>query len=249
MRVSAQLYTVRQCGDLSDQLRLVAACGFTDVETTGLHDLSPRQMARIVHQSGLNVRSAHFDWEEFDTRFDEVVEVMGLLECQVAVMPWLAPQVRPDTARGWMAVSGQLSEWADQLGEHGIRLAYHNHDFDLVGNPGETPLDQILAQGNVYWQPDVGWLQASGLDPAATLTLHADRILSVHAKDIDPDAGTGDECWRDLGEGVVDWGATLNALAHSNCTDLFVEHDESSNHRRTLNTGRMFLTEQLIGAT
>ncbi|WP_050603882.1 sugar phosphate isomerase/epimerase [Ruegeria sp. 6PALISEP08] len=249
MRVSAQLYTVRQCGDLTDQLRLVAACGFTDIETTGLHELSPQQMAGIIQQSGLNVQSAHFDWEEFDTRFDEIVEVLRLLECQVAVMPWLAPRARPDTARGWMAVSGRLAEWADRLGEHGNRLAYHNHDFDLVGSSGETPLDQILAQRNIYWQPDIGWLQATGLDPAAAITRHADRILSIHAKDVDPKGGTGDERWRDLGEGVVDWGATLKALADSKCADLFIEHDESSDRRRTLNTGRMFLTERLTGVT
>ncbi|NOD47472.1 MULTISPECIES: sugar phosphate isomerase/epimerase [unclassified Ruegeria] len=249
MRVSAQLYTVRQCGDLADQLRLVAACGFEDIETTGLHELNPQQMAGTIHQSGLNVRSAHFDWEEFDTRFDDIVEVMDLLECQVAVMPWLAPQARPDTARGWMAVSGQLSEWADRLSEHGIRLAYHNHDFDLVGAKGETPLDQVLSQGNIYWQPDIGWLQVAGLDAAAMIKRHADRILSIHAKDADPDCGTGDERWRDLGEGVVDWDAVLKALADSNCSDLFVEHDETLDHRRTLNTGRGFLTERLIGIT
>ncbi|AXT28905.1 sugar phosphate isomerase/epimerase (plasmid) [Ruegeria sp. AD91A] len=247
MRVSAQLYTIRQCGDLADQLKLVSVCGFSDIETTGLHDMTPQEMARIVHQSGLNLRSAHFDWEEFNERFDDIVEVLHLLECQVAVMPWLAPQARPGTVEGWKAVSGQLSDWADRLRDHCISLAYHNHDFDLNGEPGETPLDQILAQGNIYWQPDIGWLVAAGQCPADLITRHATRILSVHAKDVDPQGGSGDGRWRDLGEGVVDWDATLRALLRTKCTDLFVEHDETADHKRTLQTGRSFLTEQLEG--
>ncbi|WP_298850214.1 sugar phosphate isomerase/epimerase [uncultured Ruegeria sp.] len=247
MRVSAQLYTVRQCGNLADQLQLVADCGFLDVETTGLHAMSPNQMACTIRQSGLNLRSAHFDWEEFDTRFNDIVEVLHLLECRVAVMPWLAPQARPDTARGWKTVSGQLSEWAGRLADHDISLAYHNHDFDLIGAPGETPLDQILAQGNIYWQPDIGWLAAAGLNSADLITRHSERILSVHATDVDPEGGSEDERWRNLGEGVVDWNGTLQALAQTECTDLFVEHDETADHRQTLQMGRSFLTDQLAG--
>ncbi|NOD98069.1 TIM barrel protein [Ruegeria sp. HKCCD6228] len=247
MRVSAQLYTVRQCGDLTDQLKLVSACGFSDIETTSLHDMTPQEMARIVHQSGLNLRSAHFDWEEFHERFDDIVEVLHLLECQVAVMPWLAPQARPGTVEGWKAVSGQLSDWADRLGDHGVSLAYHNHDFDLFGAPGKTPLEQILAQENIYWQPDIGWIVAAGQDAADLLARHADRILSVHAKDVDPQGGSGDRRWRNPGEGVVDWDATIRALSTTKCTDLFVEHDETADHRRTLQTGRSFLTERLGG--
>jgi sugar phosphate isomerase/epimerase len=68
--------------------------------------------------------------------------------------------------------------------------------------------------------------------------------LSVHAKDVDP-TEQGDERWRDLGDGVVDWPAVLAALGQTDCTDLFVEHDETSDHYRTLETGRRFLERQL----
>ncbi len=242
MRVSAQLYTVRKCGDLGDQLRLVAQCGFEDVETTGLHDLTGRDMAQIIEQSGLRLRSAHFDWEEFEDRFAEISLLLKRLECPVAVMPWLAPEARTDTDEGWNAVSGQLSDWAERLSQFGIGLAYHNHDFDLAGYPTQMPLDRILATGNVYWQPDIGWLAAAGLDPAELIERHADRIVSVHAKDVDP-TQHGDARWRDLGQGVIDWDAVWTALQKTACADLFVEHDESPAPQTTLQTGRSFLAE------
>lgn len=244
MRISAQLYTVRQCGDLGDQLRLASACGFTDVETTGLHGLTAHEIAETIRCSGLTVRSAHFDWEEFEDRFEDITLVLELLRCPVAVMPWLTPEARPDTAQGWMAVSGRLADWANRLAKHDVKLAYHNHDFDLVGSPDHTPLDLILEEEGVYWQPDIGWLAATGLDPAVVIRRYAGKVVSVHAKDADP-TKTGDERWRDLGDGVVDWSTVLKALRCTDCTDLFVEHDETTNHRRTLTTGRRFLKQQL----
>lgn len=245
MRIAAQLYTVRQVGELASQLDLVVACGFADIETIGFHDLTLRDMAKQVARSGLNVRSAHFDWAEFETRLDEIVELLRLLHCPVAVMPWLAPGERPATPAEWGAMADRLAGWATQLAALGVRLAYHNHDFDLVGPDGETPLDLILSRKKLYWQPDIGWLQVSQQDPAQMLQRYADRIVSVHAKDADPSAGNGDERWRNLGQGFVDWPRVLGILANSACSDLFVEHDETPNHAETLRTGRAFLMHQL----
>ena len=245
MRIAAQLYTVRQVGDLASQLDLVVACGFADIETIGFHDLTPGDMAKQVARSGLTVRSAHFDWAEFETRLDDIVELLRLLHCPVAVMPWLAPEERPGTLTEWGAVAEQLWGWATQLAAQGIRLAYHNHDFDLVGPAGETPLDLILSHENLYWQPDIGWLQVSQQDPEKLLQRYSGRIVSVHAKDADPTAGHGDERWRNLGQGVVNWPRVLRFLVNSPCRDLFVEHDETPDHAETLRTGRSFLMHQL----
>ncbi|WP_282027176.1 sugar phosphate isomerase/epimerase family protein [Ruegeria faecimaris] len=241
MRVSAQLYTVRQVGDLAAQLDLVRACGFTDIETVGFHDLTPKQVTNEVRQAGFTVRSAHFDWEEFETRFDDILRMLEALECPVAVMPWLSPKARPGTAEGWKAVSGRLAEWAVALSANGVRLAYHNHDFDLVDLGQGSPLDMVLSHETIGWQPDIGWLYSALSDPAALLSRFSDRIVSVHAKDVDLLAGQGDERWRNLGQGVVDWPLVLRVLADSPCADLFVEHDETADHAQTLQTGHDLL--------
>ncbi|WP_081894567.1 sugar phosphate isomerase/epimerase family protein [Ruegeria halocynthiae] len=246
MRISAQLYTVRQVGDLAAQLDLVGACGFADIETIGFHGLSPNDMARQIRRSGLKARSAHFDWPEFETRFFDILDLLDQLECQMAVMPWLTPEARPDTAEGWMAVSGQLARWAEGLAAYDVRLAYHNHDFDLAGRPGQTPLDLILSHDHLHWQPDIGWLAVSQPDPAVLLQRYADRIVSVHAKDADPSAGQGDARWRAVGRGVVDWAVVLQILANSPCADLFVEHDETRTPSDTLRAGREFLLDSCL---
>ncbi|WP_165590762.1 sugar phosphate isomerase/epimerase family protein [Ruegeria denitrificans] len=228
---------------MAKQLNLVRACGFTDVETIGFHDLPLLHLTQQVAQSGLTVRSAHFDWEEFESRFDDILTLLDLLNCRIAVMPWLVPKARPVTIAGWQAVAGQLSCWAARLAGYGVRLAYHNHDFDLAGRVGETPLDLILAHEAMYWQPDIGWLAVSTPDPTALLQRYAGRIISVHAKDAAQ--GQGDDRWRNLGQGIVDWPHVLRILGESPCSDLFVEHDETLDHVETLRTGREYLMTQM----
>ncbi|WP_420583541.1 sugar phosphate isomerase/epimerase family protein [Ruegeria sp.] len=229
---------------MTAQLDLARACGFSDIETIGFHDLPPQEMARQIADSGLTVRSAHFDWEEFEARFDEIPRLLRRLSCEVTVMPWLSPDKRPDTINGWRAIAEQLAEWADQLAAQGIRLAFHNHDFDLVDLGRMTALDVILSHQDLHWQPDIGWLAVSVPDPAALLRRYADRIVSVHAKDADP-SQQGDARWRNLGQGVVDWPSVLGVLSESPCSDLFVEHDETFDHAETLRVGRAFLTQHL----
>ncbi len=246
MRISAQLYTVRQLGDLRSQLDLVAHCGFADVETVGFHGLSVSEMTKQVGQSGLKVRSAHFEWEDFESRFEEIITLLKGLECRVAVMPWLAPEARPDTAQGWWVVSGQLANWAARLAEHGICLAYHNHDFEMVGPRGETPLDIILSRKALYWQPDIGWLASAVSEPHHLLNRYSNRITSAHAKDVKPRAGPEGDLWCAPGQGLVDWALVLQALADSACTDIFVEHDDTQNHSEILNSGRRFLRDRFL---
>ncbi|MBO9475222.1 sugar phosphate isomerase/epimerase [Shimia sp. R10_1] len=245
MRVSAQLYTVRDVGTLQHQLTTARGCGYRDIETIGFHDLSPHRLAAQVRQSGLTLRSAHFDWADFEERLDDIVSLTVLLDCKTVVMPWLAPEQRPTTAEGWQLLADQMAIWADRLAALDIRFAYHNHDFDLQGDFGSTPLDQILSHSGVYWQPDIGWLAVAVADPLAWITRYADKIVSVHAKDVDPQGGVGDARWRDIGQGVVDWPSVLNALSNTPCRDLFVEHDAPSEPARSLATGRRVLSHLL----
>jgi inosose dehydratase len=109
---------------------------------------------------------------------------------------------------------------------HGVRACLHNH----VGTPIETreELDRLLALTDpavVFLGPDTGHLAWAGADVVACCRDYADRIVSLHLKDInaavlergraegwDYGAFTGHGIFAELGEGCVAFPALFAIL-------------------------------------
>jgi inosose dehydratase len=119
-----------------------------------------------------------------------------------------------------LSMAGQIS-----LAE-GVRSCFHNH----VGTVVETreEVDRLLALSDpstVFLGPDTGHLAWAGADPVAFCRDYAERIKTVHLKDIDAavrerghaaewDYGTfsANGIFVELGEGCVDFKAILDIL-------------------------------------
>tara|TARA_Y100000385_G_C13019387_1_gene605450 strand:+ start:243 stop:1070 length:828 start_codon:yes stop_codon:yes gene_type:complete len=245
VNVGLQLYTTRRLGGLQQQLLMAQQVGYRHVETVGFHDMAVKDVVDSCAAFQLKVTSAHFDWPEFETRFQDILWFLEASGCQVVVMPWLPQSDRPSTRAGWGQLIRTMRIWAKDLADIGVRFAYHNHDYELRPLDGTTALDLILKEPLIYWQPDVGWLAHSGEDVGFWLRRYATKITSIHAKDIAPGAGRGDEVWRDLGDGVLDWADIITSLEACENVDLFVEHDESSDYHRTLTSGFTVLNRAL----
>lgn len=110
--------------------------------------------------------------------------------------------------------------------DEGVRSCFHNH----VGTPIETrpEIDRLLAlvdPATVSLGPDTGHLTWGGADAAAFCRAYADRIKTLHLKDIDGGVARRgrDEAWpydafveqgvfAELGEGEVDLAAIVDWL-------------------------------------
>ncbi len=87
-----------------------------------------------------------------------------------------------DEAKKWLPI---LDKAAGSLKKHGIRLAYHNQDMEMVDIKGKSLLETILDQAlDLYLQPDLGWMEAGGGHVKTILEKYRDRILSIHFKDL-----------------------------------------------------------------
>jgi inosose dehydratase len=123
-----------------------------------------------------------------------------------------------------------FAETLNMVGEitlaEGVRSCFHNH----VGTVVETreEVDRLLAltdPGLVFLGPDTGHLAWAGADPVAFCRDYAERIKTLHVKDIDAgvraqgreagwDYGTTQDhgIFAELGEGCVDFPAILDIL-------------------------------------
>lgn len=109
-----------------------------------------------------------------------------------------------------------LSTLGARVAELGVTLVYHNHMGALGQAPDEVA--QVLAASDarhVRFLLDIAHYQAGGGDPVDAVTRYADRITTLHLKDLArrPNA-SGERGYRfvELGRGEVDVAGVLRTL-------------------------------------
>lgn len=245
---AVQLYSLRDAGDLDTQLALVRAAGFDWVESVATHGLAAPDFAARLAAHGLRVASMHASLALLESEPGQIVEACRHTGCPLVVMPWLPMGERPVGGAGWTAIGRRLAAIADTLQRDGLRLAYHNHEFEFLAHDGRAALEWILdacAPDQLGWEADVGWICRAGADAAHWLVRYAERLAALHVKDVAPAGRAVDEDgWAAPGQGIVPWPQLLPLVAGR--VELFIlEHDKPQDARAVLRTGREFLRAQL----
>ena len=248
MKMSVQIYSIREAGDFDAQLALARRCGFAWVETVATHGLAPHTFADKVAAHGLRVSSMHAGIALLESDLGGVVQACRATGCPLIVMPWLPMGERPATAEGWRAMGRRLAGLGDQVQAAGLQLAYHNHDWEFLTFDGCAALDWIFSEATpeqLRWEADLGWVSRAGADPWAWLHRCAERLVCVHAKDIaPPGTAVAEDGWTTLGQGIVPWAALLAHLKSR--VDLVVfEHDHPVDFEATLRGSLAFMQQHL----
>lgn len=230
---SFMLYSSREFPPLADQATALAALGYTNVEVHPELGVDPEDTRAIMSKAGLDICSAHFDVPQILNRPQEVADIAHRLGASFVVAPWLWPEERPTDRAGWLALADQLSASAAVLEQQGLRLCWHNHDFEFEAfADGGTPYAVLAATPGLYLELDVGWIFRAGDDPVAWIDRVADRVLIAHMKDVAPEGTEVEDGWADLGHGEIDWTPVYAALQKAPVELLIVEHDEPADYLR-----------------
>lgn len=235
-RVGLQLYTLRDLlGDRFRQtLEQVAAMGYKGVEFAGVYGgLNPGELRRFLDGLGLEVAGLHVPLEQLEQGLEAQIALARTLGAAYLVCPWIEPGLRGSEAR-WRGVFGRLERLGRACRGAGIRLAYHNHDFEFEEKMGGEPVfDALFASApSLEVELDIAWAHAGGYDPAAYLRKYAGRVPLVHLKDLEGRRTV------ELGRGEVPVGAALQAALSGGVRWLLVEQDESP---RPLESARLSL--------
>jgi sugar phosphate isomerase/epimerase len=128
----------------------------------------------------------------------------------------------------WQSLGDKLATGAAVAKPHGLKVAWHNHDFEYVALPdGTRPIEHILNAGNpdVLFEIDCGWIVRAGADPAAELKRYADRIVAIQLKDTAPLGTRQDDGWTATGDGIIDWAALVPLFRATKADHIVAEHD------------------------
>ncbi len=252
--IGIQLYTLGPDAqkDLDGTLKQVAAIGYRSVELAGLYGHTPADFRAALDRAGLKCTSAHiqakgsFSFADDPARLAADLKTLGV---QTAVLPsapipdrfggpregeglggYLKRVADGLTADDWKASADFLNAKARALEPHGIRVGYHNHNFEFAPVGDATGIDILIANTDpalVTFEADIGWVAASGADPHAFLAAHKGRLSMAHVKDIKtikPNFAFQMEP-SEIGSGVLDWKRLLPEAYAAGVRGFYVEQE------------------------
>ena len=226
--IAVQLYTLRSLLDdparLGGVLARLREIGYQAVEVAGLGPRVIGSFGEELRRSGLTACAAHCDLDRLTRELDRVIDECKLWGCDYVVVPSLPKSYR--SGEGFRRFAAESAELGARLAEHGLRLAYHNHAYELERFDGTTGLETLLASAAVpvlQAELDTYWLQFGGADPATWIRRYKDRVPLVHLKDMA--VHDGDPVDAEIGEGNLDWIAILGACRDAGTQWLVVEQD------------------------
>ena len=235
---SYQLYSSRKFPPLAETLRLLKGFGYASVEGYGAlyaDSAAVAELSGLLGATGLTMPTAHFGLDLLESDPARVVEICTALGIRTVYCPYVLPEHRPDTGRGWEDFGRRLSAAGRPIRDAGLGFGWHNHAFEFEPTAdGAIPQAAIFEGGpDLEWEADLAWVIKGGADPLAWIASHGARITAVHVKDIAPAGEKADEDgWADVGSGTVDWPALMAALKATPARHVIMEHDNPSDHAR-----------------
>ncbi len=248
-----QLYSLRHQlpGHLERWLAWVHKIGYREVEPLGYYGTTPAGLRLALDRAGLRCTSVHFDASLFQRQFDNVVKTCHTLGAGYAIcssFDWNRRYQLTPAAMRRQAL--RFNQWAARLRPYGLRLGYHNHDFDFRLAGGRPLYDRLLEHtepGLVDFEMDIFWVARGGQDPVAYLKRYPRRFRLMHLKDMRRGTprgfatlATAANASVALGRGVLNIPAILRAAAEAGVERYYVE-DESPAAPREIVTSIRYL--------
>jgi sugar phosphate isomerase/epimerase len=237
-KIGLQLYTLRnEMGkDAKGTLAKVAAQGYKTVETFGYGNgkwfgMNAAELRAELKSHGLTTPSGHTfpasvflqsGWEE---KWKPAVADAKAVGQEYIVIPWMEEQFRSDI-NNFKKMAAVLNMAAEICKQTGIKLAYHNHDFEFAPLAGTNGFDVLLKETDpklVFFEMDIYWVSKAGKDPLAFFSKYPGRFAMWHVKDMD---NTPQKNFTEVGSGVINYKKIFTHAKQSGMKYFFVEQDQ-----------------------
>ncbi|WP_297798083.1 sugar phosphate isomerase/epimerase [uncultured Eudoraea sp.] len=232
------LYTVRDAmgEDAKATLKAVAEAGYKNIEAAGYADgkfynMSPEEFKLVLADLDLTPISTHqgtVTLENADAMMADV-KAAGFEYFVIPVPPMGLFKFNPENRTMGMTggvenLANILSDLGKKAQQAGLKLLYHNHDFEFMKNEdGVVPIDYLLENTDpeiVNFQMDLFWVTKAGADPLAYFDKYPGRFKIWHVKDMDEQGR-----FAPVGKGKIDFARILAMKEVSGMKYYMVEQD------------------------
>jgi sugar phosphate isomerase/epimerase len=153
--------------------------GFTHAEPYDILS-DPHGLAAALRRHGLLSATAHAAVTELDET--AVLDAADLLDIGTVIVPWVEPRSIADRA-GVEKLADAINGVAERAARRGIRIGYHNHDFEFAQRVDGAPVYELLVSlldPAVVLELDVYWAGVGGADVFELLPRLGDRVRFLH---------------------------------------------------------------------
>lgn len=240
-KAGLQLYSLRDQlpSDVQGCITKVAAAGYTEVETfgyskqNGFWGLDAKAFSKLLKSNNLTTCSGHFGMDDYFVRgktdvLDTYIEAANITGMEYIVVPSINGEVLKSKDQ-FKEVADKMNKAAEICKKSGLKLGYHNHNFEWKPIDGTTFYD-VLINGTdpslVNMEMDIYWVVRAGQDPVKLFEAHPGRFALCHLKDMDKaDKNKNTE----IGSGSIDFKKILKKAKLAGLKHFIVEQENYTN--------------------
>ncbi|PUZ27017.1 Sugar phosphate isomerase/epimerase [Chitinophaga costaii] len=234
--IGLQLYTLRDDAikDIKGTIAAIQQAGYTNLELFGYNKrlyfgLSVKDFSALLKAHQLKTTSAHYGLHDFLSTGNEeelkyVIEDAKILGHDFVTIPYLQDSLRT-TADNFKQLADRFNKAGQLVNAAGMKLAYHNHNFEFTDYNGTTGYEILLSNTDpklVHFEMDIYWVVYAGIKPLDLFKQHPGRFPMWHIKDmrLEPQK---ESC--EVGKGVIDFKDIFKYKKEAGFENFFVEQE------------------------
>lgn len=281
-RIGVNLFSIPKLleKDFAAAMQMLAKIGYKEIEFFGPYPFSPAEeiqrwstvtpslgfsgsgffgldiktVKSILSDNGLSSPSMHSGLLTLKSSMPQLAEAANTLGASYVILPSAQTQADLD---GYKKQADEFNMIGESAKQNGVRFAYHNHGNGLKEMDGTIPFDLIVkntAADLVFFQMDIFWMTAGGVDIVQYLEQYKGRFKLMHVKDMaksvrfSGDGGDPSQ-WIELfphlenaGRGVLDLQAIIPKAYETGVEHFIVERDIAPDPENDLRKSHDFLS-------
>lgn len=236
-----QLYSLRDVinQDVPGTVARLGKWGYQELEAYGYNDgklfgMTPKAFSQLAKDNGMRVVSGHYLYGKAEFMKPMKGTIVNGWEKAVAdakeagqtymVVAWLHESERT-SMDSYRAIADDLNRAGEVCRKYGIRLGYHNHDFEFEALEGLTPYDMLLKRCDpklIAFEMDLFWVVYAGHNPITYFANHPGRFEQWHIKDMDKADRKRN---ADVGTGAIDFAKLFAESKKAGLQHFYIEQE------------------------
>ncbi len=233
MILGAQAYTIRKYAqtpeDIEASFKKLSDIGYTSIQVSGFGEFDPAWLNEVAAKYEMKIAVTHYNAKRILEDTDNVAKEHLQFGCKNVGIGAMPDEYNDGTLPSVRRLISEYSEAARKLQQYGIKLHYHNHQFEFEKFDGLVVYDVLLNETvPELWGfiPDTYWIQYAGRCPSKQIEAMKNRIVACHLKNMIVHREDGLRMVA-IGEGNLYWDEILDACEVANVEYLMVEQDHT----------------------